>query len=95
VPEIPDFAGRPLNEWTRKELEELAARQRHDPPKVRELIEWMKDNDVEAMQELGDDEVIAAARELKMTVYASPLKDMARPVEPGDADGSGGSLEPE
>ena len=87
MPEIPDFAGRPLNEWTRNELEELAARQRRDPPKVRELIEWMTDNDVESMRDLDNDGVIAAARELKMTVYASPL-DIADGLKPADGDDS-------
>jgi hypothetical protein len=93
VPEIPDFAGRPLSEWTRDELEDLAARQRHDPPKVRELLDWMTANNVESMRDLEDEEVIAAARELRMTVFASPL-DIAPHLEPVDGDDPGESRKP-
>lgn len=93
MPQIPEFAGRPLNQWNRAELEELAARQRQDPPKVRALIDWMTDNGVDSMQDLSRAEVIAAAKQLNMTVYGS-LLDLGGQAKRTDDD-PGGSAQAE
>ena len=88
--QIPEFAGRLLSQWRRDELEEFAAQRRYDPPKVRELIDWMIDNNVDSMQDLSHDEVIAAAKQLKMVTYGSLLDLSGRSTTTdGDDDPSG------
>ncbi len=91
-PYTPDtrIRWRPLSQWGRVELEELAAQRRRDPPKVRELIDWMIDNNVNSMQDLSHAEVIVAAKQLRMTVYGSLLDLSGKRMATDDDDGSGG-----
>jgi len=73
MPQIPDFADKPLNQWTLEELEAFVARQRNDPPKFRALIDWMTANSVQSMADLDDDSVVDVCRELNLgTVFATP-----------------------
>jgi hypothetical protein len=89
MPQMPDFAGKPLNQWSLVQLEAFVAGQRGDPPKFRALIDWMRANNVQSMVDL-DDDVIEVCRKLNLgTVFATPadvlLKRNSKIVE-GQAD---------
>jgi hypothetical protein len=59
----------------------LADAMRFDPPKIRELIDWMDEQDIDKLADANRDELIEKARELGFSVYADTaevIKKMPR-----------------
>jgi len=67
---MPEFLGKPLDSFDRRELSMLADSMRFEPPKIRELIDWMDEKKIDSLAEADRDELIEKAREAGFSVYA-------------------------
>ena len=70
-PRWENFIGRPLNAWSRAELEEQAALQRKDPPKIRKVIDALDAAGVDDVAMLSEDDLARLRQELGLTKFAS------------------------
>jgi hypothetical protein len=76
--QMPELVDEPLDSFDRQELSLLADSIRFDPPKIRELIEWMDEKGINRMAEADRDELIDKARELGFSVYADSAEAIKR-----------------
>lgn len=56
----------------------LADSMRFDPPKIRELIDWMDEKKIDNLADADRDELIEKAREIGFSVYADTAKAIKR-----------------
>lgn len=76
--QMPELLDEPLDSFDRRELSMLADSMRFDPPKIRELIEWMDEQGFDHLNEADRDELIEKARELGFSVYADTGEAITR-----------------
>jgi hypothetical protein len=75
---MPEFVGEPLDSFDRRELSTLADSMRVDPPKIRELIDWMDEKKISKLADADRDELIEKAREIGFSVYADTAEAIKR-----------------
>ncbi len=76
--QMPEFAGEPLDSFDRRELSMLADSMRVDPPKIRELIDWMDEKKISKLADADRGELIEKAREIGFSVYADTAEAIKR-----------------
>jgi hypothetical protein len=76
--QMPEFVGEPLDSFDRRELSTLADSMRVDPPKIRELIDWMDEKKISKLADADRDELIEKAREIGFSVYADTAEAIKR-----------------
>lgn len=85
--QMPELLDEPLDSFDRRELSELAGAIRFDPPKLRELIDWMDEQGIDKLADANRDELIEKARELGFSVYADTAEVIKRMPQRGPGEG--------
>jgi 5,10-methenyltetrahydromethanopterin hydrogenase len=75
---MPELLERPLDEFDRREILELAQSMRVESPKLRELADWMDEKGIDKLGDANRDELIEKARELGFSVYADTAEAIKR-----------------
>ncbi len=70
-PRYKPFGDRPLEEWDREQLEEMASKQRRDPPKIRKVIDALDSAGTSFVSDLPNDVRDELKRELGLGPFAS------------------------
>lgn len=86
--QMPEFLDKPLDSFDRLELSQLAGSIRFDPPKIRELIQWMDEQGINSLAEADRDALIEQARDLGFSVYSDTMEAIKRSgtLGPSQAD---------
>jgi hypothetical protein len=75
---MPELLDEPLDSFDRQELAMLADSIRFDPPKIRELIDWMDEKEIDSLGDADRDELIEKARDLGFSVYGDTTEAIRR-----------------
>jgi hypothetical protein len=76
--QMPELLERPLDEFDRREILELAQSMRVESPKLRELADWMDEKGINKLADANRDELIEKSRELGFSVYADTAEVLKR-----------------